>query len=160
MEDSQNKSRGLVNIQCNFTKNKRGIKVIWQLLPNKRFYQILKLDKNTLIAIVSDGRVKVVMINLKRKSLCELKWFKDSTKLHLMSWSHKTLYPMLFHIQHDTLYLRNFQIHTIEERFRSNEVFSGFEYLTESKEGLVLLRKTGDGGEKIERINANYDYLY
>lgn len=58
------------------------------------------------------------------------------------------------------LFIRNLQNHTIEERFRGGTAGLGnIELLKETKEGIIVLRDES-GRASLERLNADYDYLY
>ena len=67
------------------------------------------VTKTKLILTTMHCGVKVYMIDLKKKTQFEVKWFSDTTKIRLLPGFDYTKRPLILTVRHDSMTVRNLQ---------------------------------------------------
>ena len=110
-DTDRTKAKKLLMARANFKKRK--ILAVKSVLANFKVYDIIRVkgSKSKVMAIVLGDRVRVVMIDVKRRRCQSIFWMRDSTKIRKLPSTNFKKFPFILIVQWDFLQLRNLVNH-------------------------------------------------
>lgn len=111
-------------------------------MEETKIYELVQLTRDKVLVITMSEGVRVILIDLKRRSRVELKGLRDTNKLRLMPYFDMRRRPLALAMRYEQAAIRNLQNHEITVRVRDvlQSADGLMEPMMETKEGVVVLR--------------------
>ena len=104
---SRGKDKRLILLCQNFKTRK--IKPILTVMDNTKIFDIQLITNSKLLVTTMHCGVKVYLIDLKKRTQYEIKWFSDTTKIRFLPGFNYNKRPLILTVQNGMMTVRNMQ---------------------------------------------------